>query len=81
MEQLVTLLLGVVIVGYICNYIIQKLNKKTVKSTVDNREYEVRDLPDSLDAANKGYDGDAYQKAITALDGGAVREFRYLEAM
>lgn len=52
MEQLVTLLLGVVIVGYICNYIIQKLNKKTVKSTVDNREYEVRDLPDSLDAAN-----------------------------
>ena len=39
------------------------------------------DLPDSLDAANKGYDGDAYQKAITALDGGAVREFRYVEAM
>ena len=36
---------------------------------------------DSLDAANKGYDGDAYQKAITALDGGAVREFRYVEAM
>lgn len=52
MEQLATLLLGVVIVGYICHYIIQKLNKKTVKSTVDNREYEVRDLPDSLDAAN-----------------------------
>lgn len=52
MEQLVTLLLGVVTVGYICNYIIQKLNKKTVKSTVDNREYEVRDLVDSLDAAN-----------------------------
>ena len=36
---------------------------------------------DSLDAANKGYDGDAYQKAITALDGGAVREFRYVEAI
>ena len=52
MEQLATLLLGVVVVGYICHYIIQKLNKKTVKSTVDNREYEVRDLPDSLDAAN-----------------------------
>ena len=52
MEQLATLLLGVVVVGYICHYIIQKLNKKNVKSTVDNREYEVRDLPDSLDAAN-----------------------------
>ena len=52
MEQLATLLLGVVVVGYIFHYIIQKLNKKTVKSTVDNREYEVRDLPDSLDAAN-----------------------------
>lgn len=52
MEQLTNLLLGVVIVGYIFHFIIQKLNKKTVKSTVDNREYEVRDLPDSLDAAN-----------------------------
>ena len=52
MEQLVTLLLGVVIVGYICHYIIQKLNKTTIKSTVDNRDYEVRDLPDKLDAAN-----------------------------
>ena len=52
MEQLVTLLLGVVVVGYICHYIIQKLNKTTVKSTVDNRDYEVRDLPDKQDAAN-----------------------------
>ena len=52
MEQLATLLLGVVIVGYICHYLIKKLNKTTVKSTVDNREYEVRDLSDSLDAAN-----------------------------
>jgi len=52
MEQLATLLLGVVIVGYICHYLMKKLNKTTVKSTVDNREYEVRDLADSLDAAN-----------------------------
>ena len=52
MEQLVTLLLGVVVVGYICHYIIQKLNKTTIKSTVDNRDYEVRDLPDKQDAAN-----------------------------
>ena len=52
MEQLTTLLLGVVIVGYICHFIIQKLNKTTVRSTVDNRGYEVRSLPDSLSAAN-----------------------------
>lgn len=52
MEQLVTLLLGVVVVGYICHYIIQKLNKTTIKSTVDNRDYEVRDLPDKQAAAN-----------------------------
>lgn len=36
---------------------------------------------DSLDAADKGYESDAYQQAIMALDGGAVREFRYIEAM
>jgi len=52
MEQLVTLLLRVVVVGYICHYIIQNLNKTTIKSTVDNRDYEVRDLPDKQAAAN-----------------------------
>ena len=36
---------------------------------------------DSLESAEKAYDGDAYQKAIKALDGSAVREFRYLNAM
>ena len=36
---------------------------------------------DSLETAQKAYDGDAYQKALEALDGGAIREFRYLEAM
>ena len=36
---------------------------------------------DSLDTAQNAYDGDAYQKALEALDGGAIREFRYLEAM
>jgi uncharacterized protein (DUF1330 family) len=36
---------------------------------------------DSLEAAQNAYDGDAYQKALEALDGSAVREFRYLEAM
>ena len=35
----------------------------------------------SLENAQNAYDGDAYQKALEALDGGAVREFRYLEAM
>ena len=36
---------------------------------------------DSLEAAQDAYDGDAYQKALEALDGGAVREFRYLDAI
>ena len=36
---------------------------------------------DSLETAQNAYDGDAYQKALEALDGGAIREFRYLEAM
>ena len=35
---------------------------------------------DSLETAETAYDGDAYQKALQALDGGAIREFRYLEA-
>ena len=35
---------------------------------------------DSLETAQNAYDGDAYQKALEALDGGAIREFRYLEA-
>ena len=36
---------------------------------------------ESLETAQNAYDGDAYQKAIEALDGGAVREFRYLAAV
>ena len=36
---------------------------------------------DSLEAAEKGYASDAYQAALTALDGGAIREFRYIEAV
>ena len=35
---------------------------------------------DSLDAAEKGYNSEGYQEALAALDGGAVREFRYIEA-
>ena len=36
---------------------------------------------DNLETAQNAYDGDEYQKALKALDGGAVREFRYLEAI
>ena len=36
---------------------------------------------DSLETAQNAYDGEAYQMALGALDGGAVREFRYLEAV
>ena len=36
---------------------------------------------DSLEAAKKGYASDGYQAALTVLDGGAIREFRYIEAI
>ena len=36
---------------------------------------------DSLEAAEKGYSSRGYQAALTALDGGAIREFRYIEAV
>ena len=36
---------------------------------------------DSMEAAEAGYNSDGYQAAIAALDGGAVREFRYIEAV
>lgn len=36
---------------------------------------------DSLEAAVKGYGSDGYQAALAALDGGAIREFRYIEAV
>ncbi len=34
---------------------------------------------DSLEAAKAGYNSPAYQEALAALDGGAIREFRYIE--
>ena len=36
---------------------------------------------DSMEAAEAGYNSDGYKAAIAALDGGAVREFRYIEAV
>ena len=36
---------------------------------------------DSLEATEKGYGSDGYQAALTALDGGAIREFRYIEGV
>ena len=36
---------------------------------------------DSLEAAEKGYASDGYQAALSALDGGAIREFRYIEVV
>ena len=35
---------------------------------------------ESMDAAEKGYASEAYQNALSALDNGAIREFRYVEA-
>ena len=36
---------------------------------------------DNLDAAEKAYNSEGYQEALGVLDGGAVREFRYIEAV
>ena len=34
---------------------------------------------ENLEVANNAYNSEGYQKAMKALDGGAVREFRYIE--
>ena len=34
---------------------------------------------ENLEVANNAYNSEGYQKAMKALDGGAVREFRYVE--
>ena len=34
---------------------------------------------ENLEMANNAYNSEGYQKAMKALDGGAVREFRYVE--
>ena len=36
---------------------------------------------ENLEVANNAYNSEGYQKAMKALDGGAVREFRYVELM
>ena len=36
---------------------------------------------ESMEAAEKGYMSQGYQEALEALDGGATREFRYVEAV
>jgi len=53
MEELTNLLLGVIIVGYVFNYIYKNMNMDSVKSTIDNREYKVRKLDDRQKAADK----------------------------
>ena len=34
---------------------------------------------ENLEVANNAYNSEGYQKAMKALDSGAVREFRYVE--
>ena len=53
MEQLTNLLLAVVVLGYVFNYVYKRMKVDSVISTIDNREYEVRKLPDKQDAADK----------------------------
>ena len=52
MEHLTNLLLGVVIIGYMCHYIYKKMNITTVTSTIDDRPYNVRELADKQVAAD-----------------------------
>ena len=35
---------------------------------------------ENLEHAENGYNSDGYQEALRALDGAAIREFRYVEA-
>mgnify|MGYP001283350837 FL=1 len=35
---------------------------------------------ENLEHAENGYNSDGYQEALQALDGAAIREFRYVEA-
>ena len=36
---------------------------------------------DSMEDADRGYESEGYQAALAALDGSAVREFRYIEML
>ena len=36
---------------------------------------------DSIEAAERGFESEAYQAALAALDGSAVRDIRYLEML
>lgn len=36
---------------------------------------------DSMEAADRGYESEGYQAALDALDGSAIREFRYVEML
>lgn len=53
MKELSSLLLGVIVMGIFVNYFYKNMYLTKVRSTIDNRIYIVRKLPDKLDAANK----------------------------
>ena len=53
MKELTSILLGVVVIGIVFNHFYKNMNLTTVKSTIDERDYIVRKLPDKLEAANK----------------------------
>jgi len=53
MKELTSLLLGIIVVGFVCSSYLKNMNLTDVVSTVDNRSYRVRKLPDKQDAANK----------------------------
>jgi len=53
MKELTSVLLGVVVMGIIFNYMFKNINLTKVTSTIDDRIYVVRKLPDKQAAADK----------------------------
>lgn len=53
MKELSSLLLGVLVMSFICKSYLKDMNLTDVVSKVDNRSYQVRKLSDKQDAANK----------------------------
>jgi hypothetical protein len=52
MKELANILVGVLIIGIVFNRVFKHMNLTRVTSTIDNRSYLVRKLPDKQDAAD-----------------------------
>lgn len=69
MKELTALLLGIIAIFVYINFIRKSLYLDKIESTVNGKEYYVRNLPDKVDAANKlATIGDSLSKLILSLD-------------